>query len=129
MSVRNGFLVAAVIGLLSAGCATQSGRPTAEITRARTLIEQAERSGAQRYAALELDNARDKLRQADAAVADGKHDVARERANEAAADAELAAAKASSGAAQQTATDVQKGTDTLQREADRNAGVTPPNNP
>jgi len=114
-----GFIIAATIGLLSAGCASQADRPTAEISRAQTLIEQAEKSGAQRYAAAELDTARDKLRQADTAVKDGKNDVARDRANEAAAGAELAAAKASSGQARQAAQEVQQSTDTLQSEAQR----------
>jgi hypothetical protein len=95
MSVRNGFLIAAAIGLVSIGCATT--RPEPEITRARTLIEQAEKAGAQQYAAVELDQARNKLRLADAANRDGKHDEARSRANEAAADAELAMARTNSG--------------------------------
>jgi poly-gamma-glutamate capsule biosynthesis protein CapA/YwtB (metallophosphatase superfamily) len=91
----------------------------AEITRAQTLIEQAEKAGAQRYAAAELDQARNKLRLASAAADDGKNDEARDRANEAAADAELAAARATSGEAEKAAAEVQRGTETLQREADR----------
>jgi hypothetical protein len=129
MSLRNGFFVTAAIGLLCAGCATQSGRPVAEITRARTLIEQAEKAGAQQYAAAELDQARNKLRLASAAAEDGKNDEARERANEAAADAELAAARATSGEAEKSAAEVQKGTETLQREADRGQTQTTPTPP
>jgi Domain of unknown function (DUF4398) len=131
MSARNRFLGAAAIGLLAAGCATQSTRPTAEISRARTLIEQAEKAGAQRYAAAELDQARDELRLADAAEEHGKRDEARARANEAAADAELAMARANSGEAQQAAAEVRQSTDTLQREAQRNqpATVPPPDSP
>jgi hypothetical protein len=119
MSVRrNGMLIAAAIGLLSAGCAT-TPEPTAEISRARTLIEQAEKAGAQRYAAVELDQARNKLRLADAAAEDGKNAEARARANEAAADAELAMARTSSGEAQKAADEVDRGTETLQRETQR----------
>ena len=44
MSARNGYLVAVAVGLLCAGCATK--QPTPEITRAQTLIEEAEKSGA-----------------------------------------------------------------------------------
>ena len=118
MSLRNGLFVAAAVGLLCAGCAT-SGRPVAEITRARTLIEQAEKAGAQQYAAVELDQARNKLRLADAAAEDGKNDEARARANEAAAGAELAQARATSGAAEKAADEVKRSTDTLERESTR----------
>jgi hypothetical protein len=118
MSGRNGWLIAAAISIL-AGCAT-TPRPTAEITRARTLIEQAEKAGAQQYAAVELDQARNKLRLADAASNDGKNDEARARANEAAADAELAMARTNSGEAKKAADEVQDSTDTLRREAERN---------
>ena len=124
MSVRNGFLVTAALGLLCAGCASNANRPTSEITRARTLIEQAEKSGAQQYAAAELDQARNKLRLANAAVEGGKNDEARARANEAAADAELAQARATSGQAKKAADEVQNSTDALQRETNRNQGAT-----
>jgi membrane-bound lytic murein transglycosylase len=126
MSVRNGFLVTAALGLLCTGCATNANRPTAEITRARTLIEQAEKAGAQQYAASDLDQARNKLRLANAAVEDGKNDEARARANEAAADAELAQARATSGEAKKAAAEVASGTATLQREADRNDAARTP---
>jgi hypothetical protein len=124
MSVRNGFLVTAALGLLCAGCATNANRPTAELTRARTLIEQAEKAGAQQYAAAELDQARNKLRLANAAVEDGKNDEARARANEAAADAELAQARATSGEAKKSADEVEKSTEALERESSRNQGTT-----
>jgi glycerol-3-phosphate dehydrogenase len=125
MSVRNGFLIAAAVGLLSVGCAT-TPRPTAEITRARTLIEQAEKAGAQRYAAVELDHARNKLRLADAAAEDGKNAEARARANEASADAELAMARTTSGEAAKSAEEVERGTETLQRETERKQATSSP---
>ncbi len=126
MSVRNGFLIAAAVSLLCVGCAS-GPRPTEEITRARTLIEQAEKSGAQRYAAVELDSARNKLREADALAKQGENDTARARANEAAAAAELAVARTSSGEAQKSAEDVQKSTDALQRETTRETTTSPQN--
>lgn len=136
MRGRNGFLIAAAIGIVSAGCAsTPPADP--EITRARTLVEQAEKAGAQQYAAVELDQARNKLRLADAANRDGKRDEARARANEAAADAELAMARANSGEAKKAAEQVQESTETLRREAQRGAATqsetlppaTPPQTP
>lgn len=127
MSVRNGFLILAAAGVLAAGCATNPGA-TAEITRARTLIETAEKGDAQQYAAVELDSARNKLREADAAAKHGDQDTAKARANEAAAAAELASARSQSARAQSAADEVQKGNDTLQREASRTNGTTPPQN-
>ena len=123
MSARNGFLIAAAVGLLCAGCAAR--QPTPEITRAQTLIEQAEKAGAQQYAAEQLDSARSKLRLANAAARDGKEDEARAHANEAAADAELAQSRVSSGTAQKAADEVERGTEVLQREAERTQGVVP----
>lgn len=136
MRARNGFWIAAAVGIISAGCAS-TPRAEPEITRARTLIEQAEKAGAQQYAAAELDQARNKLRLADAANQDGKKDEARARANEAASDAELAMARAHSGEAKKAADEVQQGTDTLRQEAQRNEAntsqtlppATPPQNP
>jgi len=125
MSGRNGFWVAAAVGLLCVGCASQASRPVAEISRAQTLIEQAERAGAQQYAAVELDHARDKLRLASAAAEDGKNDEARARANEAAADAELAQARTRSGEAKKAAEQVERGTETLRQEADRGQDPSP----
>jgi hypothetical protein len=131
MPLRNGWLIAAAVGLLCTGCASQADRPTSEITRARTLIEQAEKAGAQQYAAVELDQARNKLRLAEAATEDGKNEEARNRANEAAADAELAAARATSGNARKAAEEVERSTATLERESNRQPGATttPPPQP
>jgi hypothetical protein len=123
MSARNGFLVAAAVGLLCAGCATK--QPSPEIVRAQTLIEQAEKAGARQYAADQLDHARDNLRLANAAQRDGKEDEARARANEAAADAQLAQSRAQSGVAEKAANEVQRSTDVLQREAERTQGLPP----
>jgi hypothetical protein len=123
MRVPNGFLIAAAIGIVSAGCAS-TPRADPEITRARTLVEQAEKAGAQQCAAVELDQARNKLRLADAANRDGKRDDARARANEAAADAELALARTNSGEAKKAAEQVQESTETLRREAQRDEANT-----
>jgi Domain of unknown function (DUF4398) len=121
-SVRNGFILAAAVGLFSmAGCASESARPTAELSRASTLIDQAEKAGAQRYAAADLDRARDELKQANGAADDGKQQEARYRAGEAAADAELALARADSAEAQHAATQIQEGNEALQNEANRDA--------
>jgi hypothetical protein len=123
MSARNGFLVAAALSVLCAGCATK--QPTPEITRAQTLIEQAEKAGARQYAADQLDSAQSNLRLANAAARDGKEEEARARANEAAADAQLAQSRAQAGTAEKAAEEVQRSTDVLQREAERTQGLPP----
>jgi methylphosphotriester-DNA--protein-cysteine methyltransferase len=123
MSARNSFLVAAAVGLLCAGCASRE--PTPEITRAQTLIEQAEKSGARQYAADQLDRAKDNLRLANAAQDKGKEDEARARANEAAADAELAQSRSQSSSAQKAANAVERSNETLERETQRTQGLPP----
>jgi hypothetical protein len=123
MSARNGYLVAAVVGLLCAGCATK--QPTPEITRAQTLIEEAEKAGARQYAADQLDSARNNLRLANAAQRDGNEDEARAKANEAAADAQLAQSPAQSGTAEKAADEVERSTEVLKREAERTQGLPP----
>ncbi len=124
MSVGNGPLIGVAASLLTISCAAQSQRPTEEMTRARTLIEQAERDGAQRYAGADLEHARDKLRHADEAAEHGNQVVARQRATEAVADAELASARAASGDAQHAADEVLKSTETLRQEAARDPNAT-----
>lgn len=125
MSLRTGLLTIVFVGLLAA-CASQSDRPVEQITRAQTLIDQAEKAGAQRYAAADLETARSKLSAANAAAEKGKHEVARDLATEAALDAELASARATSGQARQDAQDVSKGIETLRDEAARQSE--PPGN-
>ena len=112
-------LVIAIGAAILAGCATHTQRPTPEIARAQTLIEQAEKAGAQQFAAAQLEQARTKLSEADAADRKGDYEVARDRATEAGADAELAVALANSGEAQRSAEEVAKGTETLRGEAQR----------
>ena len=121
MAARSGMLAAACTVFLFAGCATRVERPVAEMARATTLIDQAEKAGAQRYAAAELQQARDKVNLADKAANDGKGDIALRLASEAAVDAELAVARTASGEAQRAAEELHRSTDTLQEEAKRNA--------
>jgi len=113
------------VGFIVAGCASAPPRPTEDMTRARTLIEQAEKAGAQRYAAVELESARDKLRQADDASKDGKQEIANARAAEAVADAELASARATSGEARRAADELRKGNETLRQETERSSPTNP----
>jgi hypothetical protein len=106
---------------LSAGCATQGPQPTEELTKARTLIQQAEKAQAQRYAAPDLQRARDELSSAEVANTKRDYDVARSYAESAAADADVASARASAGEALRAAHEAEQGNITLQREAERAA--------
>jgi hypothetical protein len=97
-------------------------RATEELARAKLLVQQADAANAHRYAAAELNEARDKLQAAEKADSKDKHEVARQSANQAAADAELAAALARSRELEQAVSEQQKSLETLRQEAKQ--GVT-----
>jgi hypothetical protein len=111
---------------LAAGCATQGPQPTEEVTRASALIEQADKAGAQRYAAADLQRAHDELNNANKANAEKKYDDARRYAESAAADADVATARAAAGEAQHAAQEVTQSNETLRQESARG---TPTGNP
>jgi hypothetical protein len=106
------------VSLLLTACAGEP-RPAEDLSRARSLVQQADAANAQRYAATELNAARDNLEQAEKADKEEQNDMARRRANEAAADAELAAALARSREIQQSVNEQQKDLDMLREEAKR----------
>jgi Domain of unknown function (DUF4398) len=106
------------------GCATQSPEVAGEMTRAKTLVDQADRTGAQRYAAADLQRAHDELANADRAIGERKYDEARRDAESAAADADVASARAAAGEAQRAAHEVVQGNETLRREEGRGSGAT-----
>ncbi len=115
----------AVCGL--GGCATQGPQPTEELTKARTLIQQAEKSQAQRYAAPDLQRAHDELNSAELANTKGDYNAARGYAESAAVDADVAAARASAGEALRAAHEAEQGNNALRRETERavQGGSTP----
>lgn len=103
---------------LFVGCAGAPERPVEELTRARTLINQAEQAGGQQYAAAEMKRAREKLQQADKAAEAGEKSAS-ELAVEAAADAELAAAKVRQAKAEEAASEVTRSVESLRKESNR----------
>jgi hypothetical protein len=113
---------AAVVALGALGCATQGPKPTEEMTRARAVIEQADKGNAQRYAAADLQKAHDELRDAERANDARRYDEAHQFAESAEVDADVATARGNAGEAQRAAHEIQKGTDTLQNESDRKTG-------
>ena len=72
-------IVAGILG----GCATEGPKPTEQLTKARTLVEQAEKAQAQRYAPRDLEQARTELMAAETASSAGKYDSARSDAESA----------------------------------------------
>jgi hypothetical protein len=121
MSLRIFTLSALALGAygLEAGCATESPIPTEQLTRARTLVEQADKTNAQQYAPADLQRAHDELSSADKAVSDRRYNDARRYAEEAQVDADLASARGSSGEAQHAAQEVRRSIDSLKQESDR----------
>jgi hypothetical protein len=107
-----GALAAIALG----GCASHAPKPTAQLVRARTLITVAENGEAQRYAAADLQRARDELSDAKTAGADHKYARARALAENAAADADLASARATSGKAQESSQQVRRSLETLKQQ-------------
>src|ERR1700731_585928 len=67
-------LIPIVLFVCAGGCATQGPQTTQEMTRAKTLIEQADRAGAQRYAAADLQRAHDQFSNAERANGEKKYD-------------------------------------------------------
>jgi len=105
----------------AAGCATEGPKPTDELTKAHTVVEQADKGNAQRYAAADLQRAHDELSNAERLASQGKHNEARYFAQRAEVDADVAVARGNSGEAQKSAQEVTQANSTLQREAERNS--------
>lgn len=106
---------AVLAGSALSGCASEP-KPTAQLVRASTLVSEAQRSNAQRYAGADLQRARDELSDARHAEADHKYHAARRLADRAAADADLASARAASQKARQSADEVRHSLDTLREQ-------------
>jgi outer membrane murein-binding lipoprotein Lpp len=112
-----------------AGCA--SGPPPqtiADVARANTLVAAAEQSGAQQYAAADLQAAHDEAQQA-SQLANNDPAKADELANEASVDAKLASARVQNAQAQHGLKQLHQTLDTLRSEEQHNMNepaTTPP---
>jgi hypothetical protein len=111
-------LAGCTISILLSGCAS-APPATQDIARARTLIDQAAQRNAQRYAAADLNAAREKLRLAVAADQRGRNERAADLAEAAAADAQLALARVESAEAKRAAEEIQRSVEALRRETRR----------
>ena len=118
-------MTGALVCLGAAGCATEgeSVKPTAELTKAHTVVEQADKGGtAQRFAAADLQRAHDELADADRADGQRKYAEARSFAQRAEVDADVAVARGNAAQQQEAAADVGKANNSLRQESGRNQG-------
>lgn len=106
---------------LVAGCASTPPAPTADMTRAKAAIEQAERAGAAEFANEELSASHRKMELAQAAVVKNHTADAARLVDESYADAHLAQLTAQSAKSAKASADVDRSIDVLQREANRPA--------
>lgn len=122
--------VAAVTGALASACASEGPPPREAMAKAHTLVDQADKADAQRYAAADLQRAHDELSTAEREFGAQKYTEASMAAESAAADADLANARASAAQAQRAATEVSRSNSAVAQEADHQAAnpspVAPP---
>jgi len=121
--------------LTLAGCVVEGSPPQEQLARARTLVEQADKAGAQRYAAADIERAHRELSDAESANEAKQYTEARLDAESAAADADLAVARAADGEAERAAHEVVQANATLRSETQReieqsqSSGSVPPVSP
>lgn len=114
----------AVAGLLTlAACASAPQPPNLALQAAEIAIANAEQARVADYASPELSQAREKLTAARAAVQREEMVIAQRLAEQSRVDAELASAKSALVKAGTVNDEMQKGTDTLKQEMQRNPGV------
>jgi hypothetical protein len=105
--------------LLVAACATAPPPPSADMTRAKAAIDQAQRAGAREYSTEYLNAAIAKMEKAEAESAKGNNALANRLVAESYADAHLAQVSAQSAKSAKAAEDVDKSIRTLQHEENR----------
>ena len=103
-------LGAAVSVLTACGIAA----PKSEIAYASATLQSARNIGANEYAAVELERAKNKLQQAKSEMKDGNNEKALRLANEATAEASLAQAKTEAGKAKTSEKQMQKSLEMLE---------------
>jgi hypothetical protein len=112
--------------VVGSGCASEGPIPADDLTKARTVVEQADKGGnAQRYATADLQRAHDELSDAERYSAEKKYNEARVFAQRAEVDADVAVARGNSAEQQKAAQDVAQANDALEREARNNAASIP----
>lgn len=116
-------LAGAMAGLLTLAACASMPPPTEALQAAELAIANAEQARVADYASPELGTAREKLSAARTAVEQKKMAQAKRLAEQSRVDAELALAKAEAAKAQAVNDEMQKSTETLKQEMQRNPGV------
>ncbi len=109
----------ALLVVLLAGCASKTPVPQKQVTMAAHSIDQAESSGAVKFAPVELKSAREKLSQAKLAITNKENLKAEQLADEAMVDANLAEAKARSAKSQKIVEELKESIRVLREEMSR----------
>ncbi|WP_085581314.1 MULTISPECIES: DUF4398 domain-containing protein [unclassified Pseudomonas] len=104
-------------GVVLAGCA--GNPPTEQYAVTQSAVNSAVSAGGTEFAAVEMKQAQDKLKQAEIAMHDKKYDQARTLAEQAEWDARVAERKAQAMKAEQAVKDSQKGVQELRQESQR----------
>jgi hypothetical protein len=112
-------LCSVTVVLAAAGCSTLETPATADVAVTKAAVDNAAGAGAQEFAPVELNLARQKLAKANQAMAEKNYRLAMEIADEARADAKLAQAKAGSSKAQKSADALQDDIRVLREELNR----------
>jgi hypothetical protein len=105
-------------GLVMSGCSGLKP-PLGTLSQAELAVQQADQSTASVYAPLELQTARDQLREAKRAMAAEEYEAARRFADQALVNAQLAEAKGGAGKARTAAEELRKSIETLRGELER----------
>jgi hypothetical protein len=122
---RSSVLAAAIAATALSGCAA-SPDPKPEIEAARTLVTQAEQSGAPEFASADMQTARERLQRAEEADASHDDEDAQRYAAQAGVDAKLAMAKAAAAKAEAAAAESARSVEALREEANRPAPAPSP---
>jgi hypothetical protein len=112
----------APILLMLAGCASTPKAPTAALQAAELAIANAEQARVADYASMELTDARKNLTAARSAVQREEMVLAKRLADQSRVNAELATAKAEEAKAKSVNDEMQKSTEALKQEMQRNSG-------
>jgi septal ring factor EnvC (AmiA/AmiB activator) len=119
--IRNAAWCLLAFGIVA--CAS-SPMPVEKLAVAKSSIQRAEQAQAAQYAQVELNSARNKLRDAEAAVDEKDAEVASRLADQADIDAQLAESTARAKRQEQLADQMDAGLRDLQHEAERSSGAT-----
>lgn len=105
--------------VLSAGCTSMKTPATADVAVSKAAVENAAGAGGVEFAPVEMNAAREKMAQANKAMADKNYKLAIDLAAQAQADAKLAQSKANSAKAQMAADALQDDIRVLREELNR----------